>query len=144
MGNRSTPAKASRLMTVNLPNNLELGDLAKAYCRKYSSTETANNMTDFEVYEKVCDLVKRNPEAAFNFILLAIKEKPSDFAFSNLAAGPMEDLLVFHGEQMIDLIEKEAKQNADFDDLLGGVWLGRMTPEIANRVTHARSAIWRD
>ncbi|RUL71051.1 DUF6869 domain-containing protein [Dyella choica] len=129
---------------MNVPNDPDLRGLAKAYCHKYSSAETANDMADFEVYEKVCDLVKNDPEVAFAFIVLVIKEKPNDFAFANLAAGPMEDLLVFHGERMIDLVENEAKQNPDFDDLLGGVWLSRMRPEIAKRVARARSAIWKD
>ena len=129
---------------MTLSNDQSLLNLAKAYCRKYSSPETARNLADFEVYETVYDLIKADPEAALTFILLALKEKPNDFAFSNLAAGPMEDLLVMHGQRVIDLVEKEAKQNADFDDLLGGVWLSRMAPEIADRVTNARSAIWRD
>lgn len=129
---------------MHLPSDSTLAELAKAYCRKYSSKESANNMADFEIFERASDLVKGNPEAALTFILLAIREKPNDFAFANLAAGPLEDLLVLHGEKMIGTVENEAKQNSDFDDLLGGVWLGRMKPEVADRVAHARSAIWKD
>ena len=121
-----------------------LRELAKAYCRKYSSTEAANNMADFHIFEEASDLVKENPASAYVFILQVLAEKPNDFAFANLAAGPLEDLLVFHGEEMIDAVEKEAKQNPDFDDLLGGVWLGRMKPDIAERVARARSTIWKD
>lgn len=122
----------------------DLQELAKAYCRKYSSTKAANNIADFHVFEKASDLVRDNPASAFAFILQVLAEKPNDFVFANLAAGPLEDLLVLHGEKMIDTVEETAKQNPDLDDLLGGVWLGRMKPEIAERVAHARSAIWKD
>jgi hypothetical protein len=40
----------------------------------------------------------------------------------NLAAGPLETLLVRHGRDIIDRVENEAKSDPRFKDLLLGVW----------------------
>ena len=122
----------------------EILELAQAYCRKYSSEEAANKTEDFEIYESAFELVKSKPEDGLRFILEVLDQDPNDFAFANLAAGPLEDLLAFHGDRMIDRLEREAKANPAFDDLLGGVLLGRLKPDIAKRVANARSAIWKD
>jgi len=119
-------------------------DLAQAYCEKYSTLERANDMTDFRLFEETSDLVKNDPDAALVFILKALAEKPGEFALVNLAAGPLEDLLVFHGEKVIAKVEEEARGNSDFDDLLGGVWLGRMNASVAERVARVRSGVWKE
>ena len=52
----------------------------------------------------------------------------------NLAAGPLEDLLVRHGAQVISEIEASANQDDLFLFVVSGVWTERMSPEIRDRV----------
>lgn len=129
---------------MNSAERRDLTGLAKAYCEKFSTVERANDMADFHIFEETSNLVRSDPTAALKFILQAIAVKPGEFAFANLAAGPLEDLLVFHGEEVIDKVEEEARSNSAFDELLGGVWLGRMNVRVAERVARARSGVWRD
>ena len=51
-----------------------------------------------------------------------------------LAAGPVEDLLSFHGHRFIDRFEDEARRDRRMAWLLGGVWQFQMTDDIWERV----------
>ena len=59
-----------------------------------------------------------------------------------LAAGPLEDLLVQHGPEVIDEIEQLARQDAEFAKLLGGVWRNAMAQTVWDRVVAARDNSW--
>ena len=56
-------------------------------------------------------------------VIQLIKESDDDETLSYIAAGPLENLLVFNGSKVIDRLTK----NADFDEriqlVLSGVWL---------------------
>lgn len=49
----------------------------------------------------------------------------SDVVLSNLAAAPVEDLLVEHGEQVISSVIQSAKKSTDWEKCLG--LYGKMT-----------------
>jgi hypothetical protein len=66
----------------------------------------------------------------------------SDRAFAVLAAGPLEDLLAYHGSEFIDRVETEARRNPRFRDLLGGVWRNTITDDIWARVEKIRGPGW--
>jgi hypothetical protein len=51
-----------------------------------------------------------------------------------LAAGPVEDLLSFHGHRFIDKFEDEARRDRRMAWVLGGALRFQMTDEIWNRV----------
>jgi hypothetical protein len=46
----------------------------------------------------------------------------TDTILSNLGAGPLEDLLVVHGDKFIDRVELLARQDRQFRKSLGIVW----------------------
>jgi hypothetical protein len=82
------------------------------------------------------DLVYDYPLNALEVIKDILSINPeSDSIMGNLAAGPLEDLLVRHGEHIIEHIETEAKSNSRFASMLGGVWQSDMTDDIWQRVT---------
>jgi hypothetical protein len=54
-----------------------------------------------------------------------------------LSAGPIEGLLVYHGNEFIDRIEKESERNTKLKHFLGGVWKNAMPDEIWKRVQKA-------
>lgn len=92
----------------------------------------------FWSYEKIDDLIDKDPQTAWDVILTILKTDQSPIIMADLSAGPLEDLLVRHGEQFIDTIEAEVKKNEKFAKLLGGVWKNKMKDEIWNRV----QAVW--
>ena len=55
-----------------------------------------------------------------------------------LSAGPLEDLLAYHGHLIIDRVEAEARRKPLFAKLLGGVWQNIMPDDIWTRV----QAVW--
>jgi len=59
----------------------------------------------FWAHEKMADLVRNDPEESWLTVLEILKQNPSEWVVENLASGPVEDLLVAHGEQFIGRIE---------------------------------------
>ena len=59
-----------------------------------------------------------------------------------LAAGPMEELLVYHGPAIIEQVEEKAAHQPKFRRLLGGVWKNAIEEGIWARVCKARDAVW--
>jgi hypothetical protein len=59
----------------------------------------------------------------------------------SLSAGPLEELLCFHGEYIIPHIERQAKADPSFATLLGGVWQNTMSDSIWNRLQEAWIAL---
>ena len=83
-------------------------------------------------------LVRDDPEAAWFLILEVLRKNCSTRILEVLSAGPLEDLLAQHGERMIAAVEREAKSNALFASLLGGVWRNAISEEVWSRV----QAVW--
>jgi len=83
-----------------------------------------------------------DPEMLWQFILKTYKRKLSDRALGNLAAGPLEELISKFGSKYIDRIEKLAREDEQFNYLLGGVWQLNATPEIWSRVERVRKTVW--
>jgi hypothetical protein len=55
----------------------------------------------FWAWEKLEDLVSEQPELALELILAILAKDKSDVVVSNLAAGPLENLLARHGRELI-------------------------------------------
>src|SRR5262245_7875762 len=84
------------------------------------------------------DACIEDPETAWRAILEILKRDLTDDQTALLAAGPLEDLLVWHGPAFINRVEDEARLNSPFNHLLGGVWRREMPKEIWERIEHAR------
>ncbi len=82
------------------------------------------------------------PEECLDIVIAILERDASDRGLANLAAGPVEEALVNHGERIIDRVESTALSNAPFRKLLGGVWLDDVAPHIAKRVERARETQW--
>lgn len=88
------------------------------------------------------------PDLTWETILLIIHAYPEADFYSDtrteaqtvcglLAAGPVEDLLSFHGPEFIARFEREARSDRRMAWVLGGAWQFQMTDEIWNRVCQA-------
>lgn len=69
-------------------------------------------------------------------ILHILAKSPPDEVLAVLAAGPLEDLIHYHGDAFIDRIESQARQDRAFRQLLNGVWESG-SPEVWARVDRA-------
>ena len=88
------------------------------------------------------DACTENPEAAWQVILTLVDRELTEDQVADLAAGPMEDLLVWHGSRFIDRVEEKATTDTRFNFLLGGVWRREMPQQIWDRVVKVRKQVW--
>jgi len=87
--------------------------------------------------DKEWELIRESPQDGWNLILAILRLDSSSAIQEVLAAGPLEDLLSYHGESMIDTVESEARTNPRFASLLGGVWKNSMSEAVWSRVQAA-------
>lgn len=89
------------------------------------------------------NLSYENPLICLELVLGILNSDTSDRVIENLAAGPVEDMLIEKGDQVIDLIEEQALKNPYFKKLLGGVWLNDNAPSyIVSRLEAIRGKPW--
>lgn len=85
-------------------------------------------------FSRLDELVRSDPEVAWNVIGVIYQLDSTDQILANLAAGPVEDLLVYHGDRFIDRVETLAKSDAIFRKLLGAVWQNEIPESVWKRV----------
>jgi len=93
------------------------------------SKDRDRNWSTLRDYEG--ELRANDPERALAIILEVLKLETNPNMLSYLAAGPLEDLITL---ETIDMIEAEAKRNARFKELLGGVWYYTAPDELKARL----------
>jgi hypothetical protein len=94
--------------------------------------------------EELQRLVDKEPDEALEIIRAVISEAPNDAVLAFVAAGPLEDLLCYRGELVIELVERFAAHNERFRKALSGVWgENRMSPAVQARVAAAVADIKR-
>jgi hypothetical protein len=89
----------------------------------------------FDALDKIC---AQNPSRAVRIVQLICSKDSSDQIMQVLAAGPLENLLVKHGRQIIDQVEDAARESPVFRELLEGVWQREMDAAVWQRVLTAR------
>lgn len=83
-------------------------------------------------------IVGEMPELGFKLIVFALKYFKEPLEVAVLAAGPLENLVHYHGARLIDAIEREAEENERFRFLLSGIWgESHVKPEIWWRIQKA-------
>ena len=97
--------------------------------------EDSVNLIGFDEFDWV---IQKEPEKGWQAILMAVEDPRLEQYLGTLAAGPLEDLLSYHGEAFIARVEAEARSNPKFAWLLGGIYQYQMTEEIWCRV----QAVW--
>ena len=96
----------------------------------------------------------KNPEFAWAIIVNIVQRFEESDVFleedteakkiiSNLGSGPLEELMSEHGEEYIEKIEKEARENRVFFWMLGCVWQNSMPDSIWSRIVSASGGISR-
>ena len=113
----------------------ELTDFAESWI---TFRKAPRNSEEYEalfwVIDRSYDLMYEEPNEIWRLILKILSLNNSNKIQEILSAGLLEDLLAKHGAAMIDRVEKEAKSNPLFANLLGGVWQNSMTDEVWARV----------
>ncbi|OOG50139.1 DUF6869 domain-containing protein [Rhodanobacter sp. C01] len=113
-------------------------DIAKAWVVVHKA-EMDSEVRDanFWAYMSLDELRESNLERYWKVINEIWRLDDSDLILSNLAAGPIEDLLVSAGNIFIERIEVNTKVDERFRVMLGMVWKDDMPDDIWERVERA-------
>ncbi len=131
-------------MTRKSPTSAELAADWIASRRDGADLQASGHLADL----LLADFPQSEPELTWDAIKSVMQAYPtSDFYAESmteaqivcglLAAGPVEDLLSFHGHQFIERFEQEARRDQRMAWLLGGAWQFLMPDDIWHRVERA-------
>jgi len=113
----------------------ERHQLAKAWIALQATPQNSPRYNSlFWSFKQSYDLVREKPIEAWNLILTIWSLDQSPVTKQSLSRGLIEELLCYHGEFMIQDIERQAKADRSFATLLGGVWQNTMTNDVWNRL----------
>jgi hypothetical protein len=117
------------------PPETELGRVERFARRLQEAMLGPPKSADVDVRQLVVMMnFTAGPEPQWQFVLAAVAFATSDDELGDLAAGPLEHLLGWHGEAWIERVEDEAASDPTFARTLTGVWKYRMTPPVWARV----------
>ena len=96
----------------------------------YSAGKYSERDPEFEAWDRLEDLVFHDPETGWAVIDLMWRDAADDRMLATIAAGPVEDLLVRHGDAFIDRVYLLARREPRFRKLLGAVWRNGMSEPV--------------
>jgi hypothetical protein len=121
----------------------EVHDIASTWIKftlsaRYSESYEAT----FWAFKRLNELISDVPHDAWQVINAIRHFDQSDKIAANLEAGPLEDLLVKHGDEFIGIYEELGKNDEQFRMLLGGVWQNEMSDQIWQRLKAVAGPSW--
>jgi hypothetical protein len=113
----------------------ERNRLARAWITLQTTPQHAPEYNSlFWSFKQSYDLAREEPMEAWQLILAIWSLDQSIPTKRSLSAGLIEELLCYHGESMVQHIERQAKADRSFATLLGGVGQNTMTDAVWNRL----------
>jgi hypothetical protein len=118
------------------------GRLIEAWIRRYEAIERYGSESIeakhlFWAYDELDERCRQAPEQALGLINLILHTTQNEYVLANLAAGPLEALLVHHGKEIISKVESYALSDMRFRSLLSGVFQNLMDDQTWGRVLKA-------
>ena len=74
-------------------------------------------------WERVREVVGLGGEAAISLVTALLESAPDEAAVAAVGAGPLEDLIVAHGDALAHRLDELARRSAKFRRSLSSVWL---------------------
>ena len=116
-------------------------ELVETYWRHYRlapsavRSERLESAADFWASERLHDATEEPTDDVVGLLRALADAAPDDRALCYLGAGPIEDLLRYHGDRFIGLIDDEATANARFRTALRCAWFENfLRPDAAARL----------
>lgn len=109
---------------------------------EYINDYKNNNLHRSNAMKTLDWLVRNQPKRAWSVIVNLIKNSADDALNAFIAAGPIEDLLVYHSE-IITEIEKDAFNNKKLCETLDCVWKNKIKEETWERLQRIIETQWK-
>ena len=101
---------------------------------QHSDKSSAEYDKHFWAVDDVWQLSRKFPDICLEFINEVRRRDGSELILACLAAGPLEDVLVNYGSQIIEQIEALARKDPQFKKLLGAVWRNNIAEDVWVRI----------
>jgi hypothetical protein len=109
--------------------------LVRAWIALQYATPASKAYDDnFWAFKALSDYCESEPDRCWELINEIRSADGTDVILANLAAGPLEDLMVQHAQQFIGKVEKLAEEDEQFRRLLGALWQNDVSDEIWARI----------
>lgn len=109
-------------------DEIQLQQLATAWMRmQRAQADSEAYEAEFWSLELLWDLCRKEPDHAWKAICEIYRSRPEEIVLANLAAGPVEDLLVYHGDVALPWIARYCSDEPGFVSVLEMVWRNDMT-----------------
>lgn len=114
----------------------ELDAVAEGWIRYQLAAEGSTEQADhWNSVSTAFEIRAGDPNLLWQLILAIHSRNQSDDVRCVLSAGPLEDLLAWHGSSFIEVIEQQANLDPGFGSLMHGVYRRSMSDDIWRRVT---------
>jgi hypothetical protein len=107
---------------------------------QHADSAALNYDEHIHAYDEVDSLLDSDPAAGWDFVMTVLTRAEGDFILGNLAAGPVEDLLMRHPNITVERIERDVAANPRLAWMLHGVWQNALEPALWDRVVAARES----
>jgi len=99
--------------------------LAETWIRYQHKAKPRDDDPDFEAVEAFFSLLDDDPEHLYRLLEVVVQASDDEEVLSMVGAGPLEDLLCYHGEEFVDRVLVRARQDRSWRFALGNVWISR-------------------
>lgn len=114
----------------------ELESIAEGWIRyQLAADGSAEQAANWDFVSTAFDIRAGDPKLLWQLILAIHSRDQSDDVQCVLSAGPLEDLLTYHGPEFIEAVEQRANEDPAFARLLSGVYRRLMSDDVWSRVT---------
>ncbi|MBX3724801.1 MAG: hypothetical protein KF823_02655 [Xanthomonadales bacterium] len=122
--------------------NSSAESIAIAWIEKWRKPPEAHEPTENDLDDSLPGI---DPRLALEAIVEVLGRIPADTTsrhFQVLAAGPLEDLIAFHGIELLSEIETHARRSPQFRLLLNGVWFDHASTPVREHLKKYLGARW--
>ncbi len=126
-----------------MPEPDDVVSLAEAWIKGHLPAASRREREHYDwAAERLNALASDQPETALAAIWAICERADDERVLANLAAGPLEDLLVRHGPAVVAAVEARARAEAKVRKLLGAVWRNAIAEPVWLRLRRLAGPSW--
>ena len=106
------------------------------------SGNSVDHLLGYWAEEVLAEAIRSDADYAWEIIVEINKLELRKKDIPLFAAGPVEDLLVYKGREVVDKMVRFAEENDTFNYVLGGVWKSDCYDDVWEKIDAVRKHRW--